>query len=142
MVRTISLALWGEVGPLGLGEGELACGFVWPFVLVRVSCTVVVGIGALVVGQSIYESEFPPSTASAVPLPPRGTAFGLCFLSAWRIIDIKKAPTPLCGCLIGNLYVPKDTAYSVGRQSRLRLSKKVAERRPFSYIIDMGDALC
>ena len=25
---------------------------------------------------------------------------------------------------------------------RLRLSKKVAERRPFSYIIDMGDALC
>ena len=23
-----------------------------------------------------------------------------------------------------------------------RLSKKVAERRPFSYIIDMGDALC
>ena len=48
----MSLALWGEVGPLGLGEGELACGFVWPFVLVRVSCTVVVGIGALVVGQS------------------------------------------------------------------------------------------
>ena len=26
----MSLALWGEVGPLGLGEGELACGIVWP----------------------------------------------------------------------------------------------------------------
>ena len=76
-------------------------------------------MGALVGGQSKIESEFPPSTADAVPLPPKGTAFGLCFLSAWRIIDIKKAPTPLCGCLIGNLYVPKDTAYSVGRQSRL-----------------------
>ena len=31
MVHTISLALWGEVGPLGLGEGELACGIVWPY---------------------------------------------------------------------------------------------------------------
>ena len=83
------------------------------------SCFAVAGIGALVVGQSIFESEFPPSVACRRHLPPRGTAFGLCFLSAWRIIDIKKAPTPLCGCLIGNLYVPKDTAYSVGRQSRL-----------------------
>ncbi len=26
----MSLSLWGEVGPLGLGEGELACGIVWP----------------------------------------------------------------------------------------------------------------
>ncbi len=30
VLHTISLALWGEVGPLGLGEGELACGVVWP----------------------------------------------------------------------------------------------------------------
>ena len=27
----MSLSLWGEVGPLGLGEGELDCGIVWPF---------------------------------------------------------------------------------------------------------------
>ena len=27
----MSLSLWGEVGPLGLGEGELACGIVWPY---------------------------------------------------------------------------------------------------------------
>ena len=31
-----------------------------------------VGCGALVVGQSWFESEFPPSTAAAVPLPPKG----------------------------------------------------------------------
>ena len=35
-------------------------------------------MGALVVEQSKIESEFPPSTANAVPLPPKGTAFGFC----------------------------------------------------------------
>ena len=73
----------------------------------------------MAVRQSRIESEFPPSVACRRHLPPKGTAFGLCFLGCWRIIDIKKAPTPSGGCLIGNLYVPKDTAYSVGRQSRL-----------------------
>ena len=29
LVHKMSLALWGEVGPLGLGEGELAYGVVW-----------------------------------------------------------------------------------------------------------------
>ncbi len=48
--------------------------------VVRVSCTVVVGIGGEFVEQSIYESEFPPSTASAVPLPPKGTAFSRLLL--------------------------------------------------------------
>ena len=33
------------------------------------------GLGGEVGGQSIFVSEFPPSTAGAVPLPPRGTAF-------------------------------------------------------------------
>ena len=73
------------------------------------SCFAVAGVGALVVGQSRIEREFPlPSpvgaTSDVQPVPlgdPRGTAFGLCFLGCWRIIDIKKAPTPLCGCLLG-----------------------------------------
>ncbi len=65
-----------EVGPLGLGGGSSLAelhGLAW---IVRVSCTVVVGVGALVVRQSIFVSKFPPSTAGAVPLPPRGTAWG------------------------------------------------------------------
>ena len=41
--------------------------------LVRFICVVVVG--ALVVGQSKFESEFPPSVACRRHLPPRGTAF-------------------------------------------------------------------
>ena len=49
-----------------------------PSDLMRFIWTVVVGVGALVVGQSRFVSEFPPSTADAVPLPPRGTAFGFC----------------------------------------------------------------
>ena len=52
--------------------------------VVRVSCTVVVEVGALVVGQSRIESKFPPSTADAVPLPPRGTAhLWLLHCSRW-----------------------------------------------------------
>ena len=47
------------------------------------SCFAVAGIGALVVGQSIFESEFPPSVACRRHLPPRGTAFsGSCFAVA------------------------------------------------------------
>ena len=38
----------------------------------------VVGLGGEVGMQSIFVSEFPPSTADAVPLPPKGTAFGFC----------------------------------------------------------------
>ncbi len=54
-----------------------------PSDLMRFIWTVVVGVGALVVGQSRFVSEFPPSTADAVPLPPRGTAFsGPCFAVA------------------------------------------------------------
>ena len=49
--------------------------------LVRFICVVVVG--ALVVGQSKFESEFPPSVACRRHLPPRGTAFsGSCFAVA------------------------------------------------------------
>ena len=39
---------------------------------------VVVGLGGEVGMQSIFVSEVPPSTADAVPLPPKGTAFGFC----------------------------------------------------------------
>lgn len=41
-------------------------------------------------------------------------------------------------------WVPSSTDEKIPRTSLcvVRLSKKVAERRPFSYIIDMGDALC
>ena len=54
------------------------------------SCFAVAGVGALVAGQSRIEREFPlPSpvgaTSDVQPVPlgdPRGTAFGLCFLSA------------------------------------------------------------
>ncbi len=46
-------------------------------------------MGALVVEQSKIESEFPPSTASAVPLPPRGTAFSrLLLCSRWGGGDV------------------------------------------------------
>ena len=42
------------------------------------------GLGGEVGGQSIFVSEFPPSTAGAVPLPPRGTAFSrLLLCSRW-----------------------------------------------------------
>ena len=72
-----------EVGPLGLGGGEFACGVVWPCVVSAVLFAWCVGIGALVVGQSIFESEFPPSVACRRHLPPRGTAFlGSCFAVA------------------------------------------------------------
>ena len=64
-----------EVGPLGLGGGEFACGVVWPCVVSAVLFAWCVGIGALVVGQSIFVSEFPPSVAYRRHLPPRGTAF-------------------------------------------------------------------
>ena len=74
----MSLSLWGEVGPLGLGEGELACGIVWPCMCSAVLFAWCVGVGALVVGQSRIESEFPPSVAYRRHLPPRGTAFGFC----------------------------------------------------------------
>ena len=65
-------------------RGSLLAGLYGLAWLVRVSCTVVVGIGALVGGQSKIESEFPPSVrltpatsdAKLVPLgAPRGTAF-------------------------------------------------------------------
>ncbi len=109
-----------EVGPLGLGGGELACGGVWPCAFGAVLFAWCVGLGGEVGGQSWFESEFPPSVRlTPATFPQGGRLWRLCFLGCWRIIDIKKAPTPLCGCLIGNLYVPKDTAYSVGRQSRL-----------------------
>ena len=71
-------------------------GLAW---IVRVSCTVVVGVGALVGTQSIFVSEFPPSVrltpatfpqggrllvfAHAFLDAPRGTAFsGPCFAVA------------------------------------------------------------
>ena len=46
-----------------------------PSDLMRFIWTAVVGLGDEVEMQSIFVSEFPPSTAGAVPLPPRGTAF-------------------------------------------------------------------
>ena len=35
-------------------------------------------MGGEVVRQSWFESEFPPSTAAAVPLPPKGDGFWFC----------------------------------------------------------------
>ena len=55
--------------------GGFACGVVWPCVVSAVLFAWCVGIGALVVGQSIFVSEFPPSVACRRHLPPRGTAF-------------------------------------------------------------------
>ena len=55
-------------------RGSLLAGLYGLAWLVRVSCTVVVGIGALVGGQSKIESEFPPSVACRRHLPPKGTA--------------------------------------------------------------------
>ena len=84
----MSLPLWVGGGPVRArcGGSSLAelYGLAW---IVRVSCTVVVGVGALVGTQSIFVSEFPPSVrrspatsdAELVPLgAPRGTAFGFC----------------------------------------------------------------
>ena len=48
----MSLSLWGEVGPLGLGERELAYGIVWPCVVSAVLFAWRVGVGALVGRQS------------------------------------------------------------------------------------------
>ena len=52
--------------------------------VVRVSCTVVVGIGALVVGQSRIESEFPPSVRLTPATFPQGGRLisGSCFAVA------------------------------------------------------------
>ena len=53
--------------------------------------------------QSIYESEFPPSTADTVPLPPKGTAhlwlllrsrWGRCV--GWGAVYLCKRVSPLC----------------------------------------------
>ena len=81
----MSLALWGEVAPVRVSERGSSLTVLYGLArLVRVSCTVVVGIGGEFVEQSIYESEFPTSTASAVPLPPKGTAhFGLLLRSRY-----------------------------------------------------------
>ena len=73
----MSLPLWVGGGPVRArcGGSSLAelYGLAW---IVRVSCTVVVGVDALVGTQSRSVSEFPPfRQAFACHLPPRGTAF-------------------------------------------------------------------
>ena len=85
MVHTISLALWGEVAPVRVSErGNSLAGLYGLSDLVRVSCTVVVGVGALVGGQSRIESEFPPSVRhSPASFPQGGRLFrGSCFAVA------------------------------------------------------------
>ena len=127
-----------EVGPLGLGGGELACGIVWSlgFGAVYLNGSRWAwwqSFGAIYVckrlppfrqafachlpprgtahlwlllcsrwggwrgwGQSIFVSEFSSSGTLLVPLPMCSWClWRLCFLGCWRIIDIKKAPTPL-----------------------------------------------
>ena len=90
-----------EVGPLGLGEGELACGVVWPSmcnaVCLNGSCW-----GRCVGCEAVYvASEFPPSTADAVPLGGRLLAFayalwggskGMAFSWAPALQSYKKIP--------------------------------------------------
>ena len=51
-VSTLASPFGWEVGSLGLGGGELACGVVWPYAFSAVLFAWCVGIGALVVGQS------------------------------------------------------------------------------------------
>ena len=69
-----------EVGPLGLGGGELACGGVWPCAFSAVLFAWCVGIGALVVGQSKIESEFPPSVRlTPATFPQGGRLLGCAF---------------------------------------------------------------
>ena len=65
----------GRGGPVRVSERGSSLTVLYGLArLVRVSCTVVVGIGALVGGQSKIESEFPPSVACRRHLPPKGTA--------------------------------------------------------------------
>ena len=53
VVHKISLALWGEVAPVRVSErGNSLAGLYGLACVVRFCCTVVVGIGALVGGQS------------------------------------------------------------------------------------------
>ena len=69
----MSLPLWVGGGPVRArcGGSSLAelYGLAW---IVRVSCTVVVGVGALVGTQSIFVSEFPPSVRLTPATFPQG----------------------------------------------------------------------
>ena len=91
-VRNLASPFGWEVGPLGLGGGSSLAGLYGLARLVRFICVVVVG--ALVVGQSKFESEFPPSVACRRHLPPRGTAFGWCF--GWLLLYDCNRGSSLC----------------------------------------------
>ena len=92
-------------------------------------------MGALVVEQSKIESEFPPSVRHSPATFPQGGRLisGSCFAVAGVVGMF---------CLFLFPYISGRTKKSHLFRGGIRLSKKVAERRPFSYIIDMGDALC
>ena len=81
----MSLPLWVGGGPVRArcGGSSLAelYGLAW---IVRVSCTVVVGVGALVGTQSRFVSEFPPSVRLTPATFPQGgrLIFGSCFAVA------------------------------------------------------------
>ena len=84
----MSLPLWVGGGPVRArcGGSSLAelYGLAW---IVRVSCTVVVGVGALVGTQSRFVSEFPPSVRlTPATFPQGGRLFGFAhaFLDAPR----------------------------------------------------------
>ena len=82
-----SLPLWVGGGPVRArcGGSSLAelYGLAW---IVRVSCTVVVGVGALVGTQSRFVSEFPPSVRlTPATFPQGGRLFGapLALVGKW-----------------------------------------------------------
>ena len=83
------------------------------------SCFAVAGVGALVVGQSRIESEFPPSVACRRHLPPRGTALALVLFECLAYNRHKESTHSIVWMPRIGLSVFMDTAYSVGRQSRL-----------------------
>ena len=102
----MSLPLWVGGGPVRArcGGSSLAelYGLAW---IVRVSCTVVVGVGALVGTQSIFVSEFPPSvrlTPATFPQGGRLLVFAHAFLDAPR-----KGGFWFCTCFaVSNLASP------------------------------------
>ena len=75
-MSTLASPFGWEVGPLGLGGGELACGVVWPCAFGAVLFAWCVGLGGEVGGQSRIESEFPPSVRlTPATFPQRGRLF-------------------------------------------------------------------